>query len=44
VRLYPHDIEEVMRIRPMLYGRDDMVAWAYEKSDIFTECLLVGYE
>jgi hypothetical protein len=20
----------------MLYGRDDMVAWAYEKSDIFT--------
>jgi hypothetical protein len=34
--IYPHDVEDVLRIRPMRHGRDDMVAWAYEKSGIFT--------
>jgi hypothetical protein len=33
--LYPHDIEEVLKIRPMHYENDDMVAWFYEKSRIF---------
>jgi hypothetical protein len=34
--LYPHDVEEVMKIRPMQYGYKDFVAWYYEKSGIFT--------
>jgi hypothetical protein len=24
--LYPHDVDEVLKIRPMQHGRDDMVA------------------
>jgi hypothetical protein len=34
--LYRHDVDEVMKIRPMQYGYEDFVAWYYEKSRIFT--------
>jgi hypothetical protein len=33
--LYPHDVEELLKIRPMQHGRDDFVAWYYERSGIF---------
>jgi hypothetical protein len=34
--LYPHDKEEVLKIRPMQQDQDDVVAWFYEESGIFT--------
>jgi hypothetical protein len=34
--LYPHDVEEVLKIRPMQHERDDFMAWYYERSRIFT--------
>jgi hypothetical protein len=34
--LYPHDVAEVMKIRPMHNGEDDFIAWFYEKIGIFT--------
>jgi hypothetical protein len=33
--LCPHNVDEVLKIRPMKHGRDDFVAWYYEKSCIF---------
>jgi hypothetical protein len=36
LHLYPHDKEEVLKIWPMQQNQDDMVAWFYEKSGIFT--------
>jgi hypothetical protein len=35
VCLYPHDVDEVLKVRPMQHGREDFVAWYYEKSGIF---------
>jgi hypothetical protein len=29
--IYPHDREEVLKIRPMQCDQDDVVAWFYEK-------------
>jgi hypothetical protein len=34
--LYPHNVDEVLKIRPMQHGREDFMAWYYEKSGIFT--------
>jgi hypothetical protein len=33
--LYPHDVDEVLKIQPMQHGREDFVAWYYERSGIF---------
>jgi hypothetical protein len=34
--LYPHDVEAVLKIRPMQWREEDLIAWFYEKSGIFT--------
>jgi hypothetical protein len=34
--LYPHDVAEVLKIRPMQDGEEDFNAWFYEKLGIFT--------
>jgi hypothetical protein len=34
--LYPHNVEEVLKIRPMQRNGEDFIAWFYEKNGIFT--------
>jgi hypothetical protein len=34
--LYPHDADEVLKIRMTETDNDDFIAWHYEKSEVFS--------